>query len=681
MMRSAKQTEDVTNEGGGFLASLVQNVLDVIGVLDAEGTLRYVSPAVENMLGYAQDDVVGTSVFGYVHPDDLGKAHQAFTETLLTPGILPPMGFRVRRADGAWRYVEVVRNNRLADSQVGGVVINVRDVTGRKKVEERLRGAEERYRTLVEQIPAVTYIDHVDEVSSAVYMSPQAEGLLGYPTEEWLKDSGFWTKVLHPDDKERVLAENRRANETGEPFSSEYRLVSKDGTAVWVRDEAVLIRDDEGRPLFWHGVLHDLTERKEAEERLRDAEERYRTFTDAAHEAIVIIDRGEVLEVNRAYAAVFGYEPEEIVGRSALDVVAPESRDLVRRKMSEGSEEPYEAVGMRKDGSRLHMEVHGRAFDYRGRRVRISAIRDITERKALEERLERQALHDPLTGLPNRRLFLDRLGQALGRTGRRGDRIAVLFLDLDDFKGVNDSLGHDAGDRLLAAVAERLKGCLRPGDTLARFGGDEFVVLLEDVRGAGDAVRVAERISGGFNRPFSLGGRELYARPSVGIAFGPDGPETPDDLVRKADTAMYRAKEGGGGYRVFDPAMHERAMGRLEMGNDLRRAIERGEFVVHYQPIVDLQGGGVRAVEALARWNHPERGLLNPDEFVPEAEESGLVVPIGEQVLREACLKAAEWQEVHPRMPPLVISVNLSARQLARPDLAETVEGTLGRTG
>ena len=681
MMRSARQTEYTSNEGEAFLASIVQNVLDVISVLDADGTVRYISPAIGAMLGYAQDDVVGTSIFGYVHPDDLGKAHRAFAETLLTLGVLPPMGFRMCRVDGTWRYVEVVRNNRLADPEVGGVVINVRDVTARKKVEEKLRKAEQRYRTLVEQIPAVTYVDDVDEVSSAVYMSPQAEELLGFSTEEWLEDPEFWTKVLHPEDRERVLAENRRANETGGPFSSEYRMVSESGRTVWVRDEAVLVRNEEGEPLFWQGVFHDLTERKEAEAKLGDAEERYRTLTDAALEAIIIIDGGKVLEVNRAYAAVFGYEPEEIVGRSALDVVAPESRDLVRRNISEGNEKPYEAVGVRKDGSRLRMEVHGRGFSYRGRRVRISVIRDITERKVLEERLERQALHDPLTGLPNRRLFLDRLGQALGRTGRRGDRVAVLFMDLDDFKGVNDSLGHDAGDRLLAAVAERLKGCLRPGDTLARFGGDEFVVLLEDVRGGGDAVHVAERVMGGFGRPFSLEGRELYARPSVGISLGGDGIETPDDLVRKADTAMYRAKEGGGGYLVFDLTMHERAVGRLEMGNDLRRAIERGEFVVHYQPIVRLGDGGVWGVEALVRWNHPKRGLLNPDEFVPIAEESGLVVPMGEQILREACLRAKGWQQDHPRMPPLVVSVNLSARQLARPDFAEKVEEVLEETG
>jgi diguanylate cyclase (GGDEF)-like protein len=254
-------------------------------------------------------------------------------------------------------------------------------------------------------------------------------------------------------------------------------------------------------------------------------------------------------------------------------------------------------------------------------------------------------------------------------------------MDLDGFKVVNDSLGHEAGDLLLTVVAQRLGRCLRPEDTLARFGGDEFVVLLGDVGDPDEAVRVAERITEELRRPFVLEGRSLFASASIGIGTGDARTKTTDDLLRDADTAMYRAKESGDGYRVFDPTMHEQAVKRLELENDLRRAIERGEFVVHYQPIVRLDGVDVWGVEALVRWKHPERGLLNPDEFVPVAEESGLMVPMGVAVLEEACRRAVEWQKAHPQIPPLVMSVNLSARQLARPDLAGTVEDVLGRTG
>jgi predicted signal transduction protein with EAL and GGDEF domain len=235
-------------------------------------------------------------------------------------------------------------------------------------------------------------------------------------------------------------------------------------------------------------------------------------------------------------------------------------------------------------------------------------------------------------------------------------------------------------------VAERLRRCLRPEDTLARFGGDEFVVLLEDVDGPDEAVRVAERLIDQLQYPFVLEGRELYAGASIGIALGGDRTASPEDLLRNADTAMYEAKSQAAassspGYRVFDPAMHERVLGRLEAENDLRRAIEAGEFVVHYQPIIQLDDGKSRGVEALVRWEHPQRGLLEPSEFVPIAEESGLVIPMGEQVLREACLRAKEWQVKHPRIPPLVMSVNLSARQLSRPELAQSVEGILKESG
>jgi diguanylate cyclase (GGDEF)-like protein/PAS domain S-box-containing protein len=504
------------------------------------------------------------NVLDHVHPEDLPHVLEETEKAISEGGVATnEAAYRFRHKDGSWRWVESVGTYLLEDPAVGGVVVTSRDVTERKEVEERLRVAEERYRTLVEQVPVVTYIDHIDETSSAIYISPQVEGMFGYTPEEWLEDPELWIKILHPEDKERVLAEDRRTNETGDPFRVEYRMISKSGHVVWVQDEAVLVERVAGHGWVWEGV-----------------------------------------------------------------------------------------------------------------------ITDVTERKALEEELEHRAFHDPLTDLSNRLLFMDRLGHALARTQRRrGRRVAVLFMDLDGFKVVNDSLGHETGDRLLVAVSERLKGCLRPEDTLARFGGDEFVVLVEDIEGPDEAVRVAERIIDELKNRFVLEGRELYARASIGIALGEDRTKDPEDLLRDADTAMYRAKDEGKGYSVFDPAMYDRVLDRLEAENGLGRAVEREEFLLHYQPIVSLRTGEVVAVEALVRWEHPERGLLDPDEFVPLAEESGLVIPMGEQVLRTACFWAKEWQEKYPRIPPLVMSVNLSASQLSRPDLAETLEGILKETG
>jgi diguanylate cyclase (GGDEF)-like protein len=301
------------------------------------------------------------------------------------------------------------------------------------------------------------------------------------------------------------------------------------------------------------------------------------------------------------------------------------------------------------------------------------------ERKRAEIALAHQALHDQLTGLPNRALFYDRLQQALTRLGRSTDAVAVLFCDLDRFKVVNDSLGHDRGDELLCAVAERLNGVLRAGDTAARFGGDEFVVLCEGVAGEDDAIRVAARLAEALDEPFGIADDEVYVRTSVGIALATSPEARPEALLRDADAAMYRAKErGGGAYEVFDLEMRDRALRRMSVEHALHRAIERDELRVHYQPLVAMSTGDVVGVEALVRWEHPERGLLGPIEFIPTAEETGLIHELGAWVLQAACAQSAAWSAAGR---PLRMSVNLSARQCHHPDLARLVERMLQETG
>ncbi len=310
----------------------------------------------------------------------------------------------------------------------------------------------------------------------------------------------------------------------------------------------------------------------------------------------------------------------------------------------------------------------------------IGTVHDITERKFLEERLEHQAFHDALTGLPNRALFMDRLQQALRRTMRRAGEVAVLFIDLDYFKVINDSLGHEAGDELLVEVSKRLLRCVRPEDTAARIGGDEFVVLLEDLVDKGEARRVAKRIISGLRPPFALEGRQAFVTATIGIALNNSDQDQPAELLRDADAAMYKAKEEGG-LRVFDPSMHALATSRLELENSLRQALQREEFGICYQPQVNLQTGKAVGFEALVRWYHPEHGLVSPSEFIPVAEETGLIVPLGWWVLKEACHQTKEWHERYPSDPPLLMNVNLSAKQLKRPDAVETVERVLKETG
>jgi diguanylate cyclase (GGDEF)-like protein len=331
-----------------------------------------------------------------------------------------------------------------------------------------------------------------------------------------------------------------------------------------------------------------------------------------------------------------------------------------------------------KDGRTIDVEVHAHELQFEGRPAVLVAIQDVTERNALEAELRHQAFHDALTRLANRALFSDRVDHALGRCLRNHASVAVLLLDLDGFKTVNDSLGHNAGDALLVGVAGRLAAVLRGGDTAARLGGDEFAILLEDLEHEDDALEVAQRVIDDLASPFCLAGKELFVSASVGIALGDHG-ESADELLRNADAAMYRAKsQGKGCYRVFEPSMHSAALARLELEADLRRALDEQELVVHYQPIVAAATKEISGFEALVRWQHPTRGLVPPLDFIPLAEENGLIVDIGLFVLRTACAQTAQWRTVHPN---LTIAVNVSARQLADSQLVDHVVRVLHETG
>jgi diguanylate cyclase (GGDEF)-like protein len=337
-----------------------------------------------------------------------------------------------------------------------------------------------------------------------------------------------------------------------------------------------------------------------------------------------------------------------------------------------GKGQPYGVLGA---GSRKQHDFSQEDVNFM--QAIANVLANAIERRRTEEQTQHEALHDPLTGLPNRNLFLDRLQHALSVAARRETSIAVLFLDLDQFKLVNDSLGHAAGDELLAAVAPRIEGALRPGDTVARFGGDEFALLAEDVGNERGATRVAERVAEALARPFILREQEHFVSASVGIAIG-EGKEAPEALIRDADSALYRAKEHGrGGYEIFDEVMRSRVIEHMQIENDLRRAIQREELELHYQPVVKLRDGSVVAMEALLRWNHPDRGLVGPLAFIPVAEESRLIVPIGRWVIEQACRQSALWQQLKPDAAPVSVSVNLSPRQIADPDLLSHIEGSI----
>jgi diguanylate cyclase (GGDEF)-like protein/PAS domain S-box-containing protein len=416
---------------------------------------------------------------------------------------------------------------------------------------------------------------------------------------------------------------------------------------------------------------------------------RFAAFVQHSSDVVTMVDATNVIRFQSpAVSRVFGYSPTENLGVDLRELLHPEDRrrvfGLILAAAEEGRDsELVECRVRHADGSWRHAEtaVSSMLDDPEVCGV-ILNTRDISERKVLEEQLAHQAFHDSLTKLANRALLRDRTEHALARAARRGRPLAVMLLDLDGFKAVNDTLGHEAGDELLVTVATRLLECVRPTDTAARLGGDEFAVLIEDLASPGDYAVVAQRVLDSLQAPFHLHGKDVFVRGSIGIAMCGAGENTSDELLRNADVAMYMAKaEGKNRFELFNPSMHSAMLERLDIEADLRRAVERGEFVLHYQPTVVLQTGRIAGIEALVRWQHPERGLMAPAEFIAIAEETGLIVPIGEWVLHEACRQARQWHLEHAKEPLLKISVNLSARQLQQESVVRVVERVLAETG
>ncbi|GAC1477452.1 MAG: hypothetical protein NVS1B4_20160 [Gemmatimonadaceae bacterium] len=404
---------------------------------------------------------------------------------------------------------------------------------------------------------------------------------------------------------------------------------------------------------------------------VRDSEARFRALVQHSSDAIIVVDRTHIIRfVSPSVLRLFGYLPTELIGCPIAQFIHPEDAAgaTVILEMASGETSmvpPFEMRVRHVRGSWVQVEAIGsNLLEEPTIRGIVLNTRDVSERKVLERELTHQAFHDPLTNLANRALFRDRVGHALTVAQRSGTPIAVLFLDLDEFKMVNDSLGHAVGDRLLAAAAVRLVACVRTSDTVARLGGDEFALLIEDATSVSECERVAERIAASMRQPFDLAGTEGIITTSIGIAVAAPH-ETADDLVRNADVAMYMAKSRGkGGYQIFEPRMHARILDRLELESDLRRVIDRGELVVHYQPIVSLASGEILGVEALVRWNHPRRGLLLPGTFIQLAEDTGMINGIGRWVLREACEQGMRWRARNAAHWPRILAVNISGRQL-----------------
>ncbi|MEO8072224.1 MAG: EAL domain-containing protein [Acidobacteriota bacterium] len=383
------------------------------------------------------------------------------------------------------------------------------------------------------------------------------------------------------------------------------------------------------------------------------------------------------MDVNEKACEMYGIKRKDFIGRSIKEISQDAGRSEIHlRELSEkGINQSFETVQFRADGTPINLFINSSMIEYQGRPLVLSINRDITERKRAEEELLHNALHDALTGLPNRALFLEHLRHAIERNGMRGKKIfAVLFLDFDHFKVINDSLGHMEGDNLLRLIAKRLTHSLRPGDIVARLGGDEFTILLDDLGDSGDVLQIVERIQTDLKQPFNLRGNEVFTSASIGIALSDANYTEPEIMLRDADIAMYRAKANGKAcHQIFNHTMHEQASSRLQLETELRQAVEHEEFRVYYQPIINLQSDEIKGFESLVRWQHPTRGIVSPLEFIPVAEETGLIIPLGEWILRESCRQLSAWQSEFKMNPPLTMSVNLSCKQFVQTDLVERI--------
>ena len=547
---------------------------------------------------------------------------------------------------------------------------------------EALKESEARYQGLFQSSRDAIYI--TERNGRFIDVNPSFLEMFGYAPDELLHITAQ-KLYLRREDRERFQREIER-NRTIRDF--EVQLVTKSGHVLDCLLSSSIRYTMNGAVLGYQGIIHDITERKRNQRALEESEHFTRTIISSVADGVIVYDRELRYKVwNHFMEEMTGLPAQEVIGTYATEHF-PHLKEhgidrLIERALAGESvrseDTPYHVPLTGKSGWVVgqyspHIDLNGEIMGV------VAIIHDVTDRKRAEMQLLHNALHDVLTGLPNRALFLDRLERLLSQSRRhKTHRFAVLFMDLDRFKVINDSLGHLIGDELLIAIARRVESCVRQGDTVARFGGDEFALLLDDITDIGDATRVAERIQAELGTGFNIQGHEVYTSASIGIAINSPAYEGPGDLLRDADTAMYRAKaEGRARYEVFDREMHLHAVSLLQLETDLRRALERDEFVLHYQPIVALDSGTLTGFEALVRWNHPIRGLLPPADFIPLAEETGLIVEIGWWVIREACRQLRSWD---PAAADLSVAVNLSARQFRQPDLLEKIDAILTETG
>ncbi|MFZ5863268.1 MAG: EAL domain-containing protein [Nitrospirota bacterium] len=713
-----KLAETALRESQRSLSTLIDNLPGAVYrcANDPDWTVQYMSPGVAGITGFKAEDFLQRRVLygNLIHPDDQEPVWVGVQDAVAAkrPFVLR---YRIRTADGDERWVwEQGRGVYSDQGELMALEGFIADTTER-------RWADEAFGIIARDASSLVGSQFFSSLTKSMAAALRVRwAFIARPSDSdgsRYRIISFWTGTDWADSFEYPIKGTpceRVIREAFQFFPSDVQ--SRFPEDVWLREHGVVsymavpLFDSAGHPLGHMGVMDDRVmdsalplesilrifaaragaelERQTAEEALRESEERYRDVVENAHDMIQSVDPdGRVLFVNRAWLDTMGYREYEVSSITLFDLIHRESVDRFREHFQRlaAGESPVliETVFVAKDGRVIPLEGSATGQYVDGRLVSTHAIfRNITERKEWEARLAQVTRHDALTNLPNRAVFLDRLDQALVRvrTGRSERPLAVLILDLDRFKLVNETLGHAAGDRMLSAVAERLSGVLRDGDTVARLGGDEFAVLLPELAKVSDSAMVVGKIFAALRAPFVVDSHELFVGASIGVSVAPDDGDESGTLLKHADAAMYRAKDQGRNtFQLYSPAMNVSQLERLSLESSLRHALDRDEFVVYYQPQVELESGLVVGMEALVRWRHPEWGLVAPARFIPVAEETGLIVPIGERVMSLACAQNRRWQE--QGVAPFCVSVNLSARQFQQPDLKDVVARVLRESG
>jgi len=629
------------------------------------------------LLGYEPYTVEPTSenFLSRIHPEDKTYAMQELERPFQEKNREYQAEFRIVQPDKRVRIV--VERGRLIYDENGKAqryIGTTLDITERKEAEDKVRASEKELSTILNSLQDTYY--RVDSEGRLSRISPSVQKLLGYTPQQLL---GTRLADLYVDPQGREIFLRQLEKQGGVIENYESHLQHKDGSTVWVSTNAHYIRDKQGNPIGIEGTGRDISQLKAAE----DLSSRFGRILDNSSNEIYVFDAGtlQFTQVNRGACQNLGYSRQEMERLTPLDLKPDYTREDFTELMQplyrgEQQQVVFQSRHQRKDGTFYPVEVRLQLSQQESPPVFVSFIQDISERLQNEKLLQYLAHYDALTNLPNRVLFTDRLDQSLARARGHGCAVAVLFLDLDRFKNINDTLGHNVGDQALQALSERLSGCVREGDTVARLGGDEFAIVLEDISSADDVAPSARKILDVLSQPFLLDNHEFIITTSIGISLFPTDGENTQTLLKHADISMYRAKdEGRNTYQFYSADMSAKAFERLNLETNLRHAQEREEFVLYYQPQQNLADGSIFGVEALLRWQHPDLGLISPMEFIPLLEETGLIIPVGEWVLHTACLQARAWND--SGLKPLRMSVNLSGRQINNSNFIATVEQVL----